>query len=386
MSTFKIQGVGLDTTNLEYPMMDNEECYDYILTNLNSNNDGYLKDYLSKNSSVLIVKTGFLDSVELSLRGHLKELGRDQVSLLLVESGADWNKLESLPIVSSWGVVHPSKEDLIKADSALTEKGLKLEYVLMSACPLDYDAELFDIINSMGLTVLIDNPMGGNLSAARNIEAFTVPYLLSFAANQGSVVFLSSRDLSKASESVEYLKSLIGKPSNSMFELRKTIQKPVKPVKKVIYTSVKVSESIIIPYDSPGFLNSSDSTVFSLGKWKETLPELEDPEEDSVESKIRYLLGVTHLPEDASRESLFTHLRYRVKDYIEGYLGGEYKIEYDYTDHIMLISATKPSTGSGSLWWYKFTPESKRYFCFVLGQDKTPKFYEINSPTEVEIP
>lgn len=387
MSIFKIQGVGLDTSSLGYPLMPDEEYYDYIMTNLTSDNDYLLGDYLSKNSSILIVKTPYLDSVEISLKDHLEEIGRKRINLLLVESGANWNKAEKIPFVEHWGIAHPTKEEILKADSVLKEKGLKLEYVLLSTCPLDYDVELFNLAIALELTILIDNPMGGYLSAPRNIETFSVPYLLCFAANQGSVVFLSSRDLSKASEGKDYLKSLIGKQANDMFELRKTIQNPVKPIKKVIYTSTKVSEDIILPYNSPELLTTTEDTVFSIGKYKENLIEIEESDTDSVENKIRHLLEITHLPEDASREALFTHLRYRIENYIEGYLGDDYKdIEYTYMNSIMLITATKPSFSKGFLWWYKYIPEEKRYFCFMLSQEGKPLFYEINSPDEVENP
>ena len=385
---FKIQGIGLDTTNLGFPLQPGDEYYNYIMTDLNSNNDYLLGEYLKKNGSSLIVKTNYLDSVELTLKDHLFEVGREWIDLLLIKGDADWSKAEKMNFVKAWGISHPTTtEEIIKADSVLKEKDLKLEYILISACPLDYDLAVMEKAKELGLTVLIDNPMGGYLSAPRNIETFSAPYLLCFAANQGDVVFLSSRDLVRAGEGKEYLSALIGKESSPMFELNKTIQKPVKSIKKVVYTSSKVSNEVIIPYESPDLLTTTENTVFTLGRWKEVLPPEEEVGEDTVVGKVKHLIGITHIPEDAKdRITKFTHLRYRVGNYLLGTLGEEYELEYSFTDTTMLITATKPFWSTGILWWYHSSPEIKRYFVFLLSQEGNPIFYEINAPVEGENP
>lgn len=391
MSKFKVLGVGLDTENLQYPLME-DEFYDYIMTNLSSNNDYLIGNYFKKNpESMLIVKTDYLDTLEITLKSHMEEVGKSSISLLLISPEADWTKLERLPFIGSWGLSHPTTiEDVIKADNALKEKELKLEYVLMSACPLDYNYELIEKIKFLNIEVIVDNPMGGYLSAPRNISAFSAPYLLCFAANQSSLVFVSGRDEIKAAESRDYLKALMGKESSEMFELKKTIQKPVKPIKKVIYTSTKIGKDYAIPYEDPTILTTTEDTIFTLGKWTEKLIPIEEPTKDGIEDKIRNLLEATYIPTDAKGKSLFAHLRYRVEKYLEGYLESEgYELDYSYQDSIMLITATKPEFHRGLLWWYKYIPEEKRYFCFMLNQKGEPLFYEIDekiSPVNPENP
>ena len=62
-NNFKIQGVGLDTSTIDYNPGSYSGSYDYYYTSISANNDYLLKDMIDEDTPV-IVGVDFLESLE----------------------------------------------------------------------------------------------------------------------------------------------------------------------------------------------------------------------------------------------------------------------------------------------------------------------------------
>jgi hypothetical protein len=403
MSKFKIQGVGLDTTNINYEVgvSKAEDGYNYIYTSIPANNDIYLKNFFSAldESVPVITYVDFLDSIDIVIRGHLSVIERDSIDLLLIDSSC--NSLqdnETLSIlkdlhrkgtIKHFGIQNPVDLDEVKKLDSIMEKAeINIEYVCMPICPLEFNREIIDYCEETKLTVIASNPFGGYLSAARNIKAFSVPYLLSFAANYGNILLVSGRDMITAWEDKEYLVNLIDKESYDIFKLNKSISKAVKELKKAIHTSIVLDDDIVVPFeDNSGSVMNYDNYNFKIGSAFQKLPGNRVTEEGSLEAEVENLIRITHYPVDGDHNSIFTVAKYKVIEYLRNYYTFEEGWEMNcgkIGNSVLIVSVQKPAEVSGVLFWQKITPEEKHEYYLIVpkeGKDSI-MFGEVKLPED----
>ena len=409
---FRLSGIGLDTSAIDYNpgVLYGDDEYNYVYTSISSSNDYNLPTFLSsfKNSPILIVHSDYLDSLDLSLKGHLKAVGRTNAKLLLISDTADWSLLDSLEKIKTQGTAEnfgiqvvsqdftPEKlGDLIKK---FEEKDLGLEFVAMNACPLDFNYEVIKYCRENNITVIGLNQFGGNISAQRNIQAFTVPYLLGFSAANCEIILLSGRDLIRAGENFEYLKQLYRKDLTPEYILKKSVSRPVKELKKAVYSSVKVDSAgnYVIPYTNSSALIENDFISLKIGSPIEKYSEVQDKmasietiqdidiedKEESVESSVQHLLNILYYPSDACPASKFSVARYKVLEYL-GLNFPDHEINLlGVGSSILWIHVSKEPTTKGHLLWTKVIPGVERQFFLVQTSDGKVIFRENHSKEE----
>ena len=94
---FKIQGVGIDTsTIITKPWLEEGgEIFDYIHTSISVNNDFLLSEYIKNQPGAALITTiDFISNPERALLGHVIELERKKIDLLLVSGDALENKID----------------------------------------------------------------------------------------------------------------------------------------------------------------------------------------------------------------------------------------------------------------------------------------------------
>lgn len=388
MSKFIIQGVGLDTTNINYEVgvSKADDGYNYIYTSIPANNDIYLKNFFSAldESVPVITYVDFLDSINIVIRGHLSIIGRVSIDLLLIDSSCNslqdnhtlsiLEDLHNKGIVKHFGIQNPVNLDEVKKlDSIMRKAEINLEYVCMPICPLEFNCEIIDYCKESKLTVIASNPFGGYLSAARNIKAFSVPYLLSFAANYGNIVLVSGRDMITAWEDKEYLENLIDKESYDVFKLNKSVSKSVKEIKKAIHTSIVLDDDIVVPFeDNSGSIMNYDNYNFKVGSALQKLPENRVVEAGSLEAEVDNLIRITHYPADGDYNSIFTVAKYKVIEYLQNY----YKFDEGWEmncgkigNSVLIVSVQKAAEVSGVLFWQKVTPEENHEYYLIVPKE-----------------
>lgn len=380
---FKILGTCLDTTKIRFnPGTTNlEPDYTYIMTSLEANND-YMVGGLVKNNPglPLIVCTEFLDNVRYALEEHLKLLGRDTIDLLLIGPNADYTKLEVIDQVKHLGLLNPPSVDFIK------DKEFKVEFVALPISPLDFNMEIIKYCNENNIRIIGLNPMGGYLSAPRNIEAFSVPYLLGFCATYSEIVVVSGRDSSTAYTNAQYLKSLVGKEGSIIYNLKKSVHKPVPHIKKAVYTSaIMDGEDYVIPYSDPEFSVSLESHYLKLGSYLEKLGEPNVKISDDVKEVDNYL-KVLYYPKDGTLADKFAIARYRVLDYLtSAFRDYTYNSVDDIAkigDNVFLITLEKAPKFKGHFIWRHLEPGDTRQFYLILGMNGETLFKEVGKSNE----
>ena len=353
---------GLDTTTIrEVPLTNTYEAPEYVFTGISANNDYLLGSYLKWAGDVHLMVYVSGTRLEENLKSHLEFLGKDHADVIFVDPG---NK-QTPSAAKEVGIYYPKTvEELEQIDFEFT-------YVGLSVSPLDYNYEVMKWCRDHKKTIVGFNPFGGWLSANRNIQSFSVPYLLNFAAKNSDIVMLSGRDQRKAADDATYLKAIEPGQSN-LFEMKKTMMKPVQPLKKAVYTSISVSSSSLLAYDEPEFFLSSENVEFFLGKSKTKIQEKID---DLDQEASDYLQSIGTLEPWT--------LRYKLKEYAELNYPIDSGWNYSYTslgESLFALILRKPKR-PGKYFWQPSEP-AECITLFVIIADGKPLVIKQNTPGE----
>lgn len=374
MTKFKINGKGIDTAHVK---TSEKITVDYALTSVSSNNDVIL----NLDTQTLITSVDHIDLVDNEVEGHLKILGYGIVDLLLIncDTSLDWADTESLKNlkengkVKNFGLMCSSSTKVDELKEILEKANVYFSYVALPISPLDFNLELINECRNLELGIIGLNPMGGYLSGPRNINAFTVPYLLGFCAYYSDIVLVSGRNLEDADDDLIYLDTLIGKDvGGSEYTLTKSTNRSVKDIKKAIYPAVKVSENVTTPFDDSQVVYGDLSF-----KFKETACNLEKERVmTEIEKEVNDYLKIIKFPQNPI--DYFTTAKYYVLNYLQETLGKDTEFSYiPFGKSVLLISTYKPFSSTGALWWRKFTPEENHYFILLVDSSGAPVFSEI---------
>ena len=313
MKKVKLSGIGLDTSNLNYlpvAIDEDETNYNYIYTNISANNGLVVRPLINRQSRfTLVTGVDFLDHVSLAIREHLYELSVQKVDILLIDSKCNWEEykeeidllLES-GLVDEIGIKNPELLDIGVLDDL--RKKFNLRYFGINLCPLYYSKEVLDLAENTGTYVFGFNPFGGKISAPSLIDSFTVPYLLNFSAMHSDVVFLSGRDIVFSNVNKDYLKPVIDSSlEESIYTVKKSVDKLIKPLKRVGHISLKVDEELFPISETDSVFNLDEITI-NLGEAAEKFDTiLEISEDDKVGQDILRYLEDAYLPKDTNRSS-----------------------------------------------------------------------------------
>lgn len=362
---FKVSSVALDISTNDGALISSLFKPEYIVTSISANNDCRIGEEASRFSktSKLIVKADFSDSLEEILLYHLDELSWFKADIVLLSPDIKWESLpSSSPIIGEFGVDNPSSTE--RLDEIM--KIRKISYVGLPISPLNYNYEVLEWCKSNNVKVIGFNPLGGHLSAQRDIEAFTVPYLLKFCSANCDILVLSGRDNYKTYRDFNYLVSeVFDHPVDlGKFTMGKSIFKPVKEIKKAIYTSLQLDEEglAIVDYDDPSSIYPEIS--FSIGKKQDKIP-------TKSGSDLEKQLEVLHIPSDVSEESTRSAIiRYKAKEFLlvdhkpdDGWLIRSYVVNPD----VIVFSLYKPSIKRR--FWQKPDPEESRTITIIVTPD-----------------
>ena len=323
MSMYKIKGVGLDTTNLDYVADVGE--FDYLHTSISANNGLIVRGILEESIATIITSIDFLDQIKIAVSNHLFELDREKLDLLLINSSCDFEKyadqiqeLLDSGLVDQIGIKNPNSPEEIER---IMKTVPKIKYVSLELCPLNFNYEVVKFCEDNEIDLLVFNPFGGYISAPVLIDSFTIPYLLNFAAYYGTIVFLSGREISSNSQR-QYLEPLIDSDveDESLYKLTKSVRRLVKPIKKMVNTSIVINEDITLPFKAlQSSLFSRDDLILNLDKTFYDVDE--DIEKDDVVKYIKEMLenkDEYNLPKDARDDSdSLSVLRYFITSWLD---------------------------------------------------------------------
>ena len=377
MSKFKILGVGIDTRTLDYVPSD-EFDFDYIMTSVSANNESLVRAY-SRYASI-ITYTDFLDGIDTLIPDHLNQIGRPRVDLLLVDAKCDFveyaqqlSSLVDFGYVDTIGIYGPTSIERVEE---ILEVLPTLKYVGLEMCPLNFNYELVSWINEKGLEILCFNPFGGHISAAGIIDSFSVPYLLGFASNYSTLVFLSGRDLFTAKEDKDYLTELIDKESSDIYKLEKSISKLYKPLKTSIGVSLSIDSGHTIPLSDPRAIFNPTDLSLNLGKAKYESQDLEI-KEDSVEADVYDYYKDFVPPKDSDEDrSIVALIKPRIAEMITDHYRDWNMLVSKVSDNIFIISLNKIEVKK-RLFKNKEKILYKSYLLSVL--NKSLEFFEIDT-------
>lgn len=350
MKTFKIQGVGLDCTTLDYPPLE-EMDFDYLFTSIEANNEEVIRGFVRdvNPSSPLITRLGFLDRCFDAVTNHLDGLGRDSIDLLLVDSGCDFVKyadklsyLVESRLVDVIGVYNPDSVDRLKEIMSVVSN---LKYVGLEICPLNFNYDLVKFIQEQGLEIVAFNPFGGKLSSWGLINSFSVSYLLEFMAFYSVLGILSGHDVYLSWKEKDYLNGLIGKPvrDENLYSLDRNVSKLYEPFNKMIGMSLKIDLNHTMPVQLPDSIFSFDEVELNLGEAIEDTRDF-DIAVGGIEDEVYDAYRDFEVPEDTESDlAIISLFKPTVKDIIQERLGPDWVVSEQKVDEkIFIIYAICP--------------------------------------------
>lgn len=384
MSKFKISSVGIDTRTMKSSpgVSRADDGYSYILTSVEANNDYMIRDFVENHigEPVIMTSVNFLENVETALKDHIKNLGKEKINVLLFGPNTNIEKYVSeldgiKDVADRFGLIDPESVDQAKEKiESLNKLGLEVEFVAMPISPLDFNYDLIKFCEENELKIVGLNQMGGYVSAARNIEAFSVPYLLGFSAYHSDIVILSGRDVFSAIEDKWYLSELLDKEAGNGYVLEKNVYKPVKDLKKAIYTSISLEgEGSIVPYDDPTMLFMGEGFRFKIGSSLKKVKEygLSGIEED--EREITEFLKDLFYPKDAEHSVKMAFARYKIDNYLKSKYPDCTVTILNAGNSVLVISLDKESEVTGAFFWQKISEEIHRQFYLIFPPDTESK-------------
>ena len=388
MSKFKIQGVGLDTTKLDYSPGEEME-FDYLYTSILANNEEAIYDYVSRCSgSPLVTRLSFLDRSSEAIGLHLDQLGRATVDLLLVDASCDFIKyaddLSSLvdykyvDVIGVYGPETPERLDEIKTVLP------NLKYIGLELSPLNFNYEVVKWAKDNGVDIVGFNPFGGNISAQGMIDSFTVPYLLEFFGTHTTLGFLSSRDMFSARQDKDYLEKLIGRDIENpkLYNLEKSMYKLYKPIKKAIGVSLKLDLNHTLPLGfSDSLFDPSDLDI----RFGEALTETRDLDVvvGGIEDEVYEYYREFKTPEDTESDlAILALFRPHVKDLLISRFPGWIISENRAGEKIFVYSAVYVSYRGHGI--FKRIKETKTRNFLLQINNKSLEFCEIFVPENNE--
>lgn len=350
MINFKIKGVGIDTTTLDYvPVnaLSTKKALSYVFTNPAANNDFIIEKFVEYNDKAsLITEINYVDGVDDVLKSHLKVLKRKSYDLLLMNANLEYEvfdtsikSIQDLGIVNHFGLSCPKDLDTLKKNIEYLEAiGCKIECVLLEINPENFQKEIIEYCSEANLSIFSTNSFGGWLDSARMISTYTAPYLLNLAALYSDVVILSSRDYFTATVyNAEYLTNLIDKvvENEDIYNLASS-SKIKQVIKPKIQTAIVVN-NMTLPYESSSYIFNPDELIL---KTSNIFPEILRPndEKTKVESDVESLISVIYKPEDIGDDDYFAILRYKIEEFLDISHPGRTKFIIKVTDKLLHIT------------------------------------------------
>lgn len=357
MSKPKFKSLGLDTRNLEYTPGGEDLGVEYIVSSISANNPYDAANILNScgENAKLVLVTDFLDSLENAIPGYLLETQREDIDLLLIEASCNIQKyvdvlavLMESGIIKHLGVINPGTSQQLERIKTIIPD---LVYVGLDICPLNYNKDVLDWCSANNIQVIGFNQFGGHTSAAGTIETFTAPYLLNFSSLYCDIMIISGRNIGNAITDLNYLRELqdYDLPDKD-YALQKSVSKLSRPMKKCVFSSLKIEdESLILPFNNPGELYSPSELGLSFKTQKLSDLSDRDAKPDIIEEEVNRNIPETHRPEDGDYLAFISILRPRILGTLQKYYTEKQNWELSYfraADNIFVFMASRENVSN----------------------------------------
>lgn len=380
MIKYKVQNIGIDTTTLQ-GAFGGDKIFPFVYTSISENNDYLVGQYINpEDEQSIIVYIDFTDRLDELLGLHMKALGVKKIDMIFFDAELDPKKVyEAYKTLGDicppvFGIKNPKNTRQIEEFLNLPAD-FKIQGVGIPLSPTEFDYNIIQFCESRQIPIYGFNPIGGYLSAARNISSFSIPYLLSFAAAHCEIIMLSGRDVGKSEDSMEFIKSLIGEshPEKEFFLDRK-VHRPVSSMGKAVHTSLDLGHGYKLPYNSNDFCSfDSRDVALNFGKPIIEYPENYDGIYEVQPDFVRVRDMISELKYENSWPSniKFAYTRYKVMEYFkENY--PEASMSYIMIGNsVFFIDFWRDAKFKGTFLWRVLVEKEiqRTYFLANLGDD-----------------
>lgn len=326
----------------------------------------------------LILEVNYIENIEQSIVLFLDYINKDRdkdnkikLKTILFSSDCSFNSKNlkylklRIPLLSdekSGGVNIGLKveigADVEKIKSIL--EFIPISSIATTICPLYFDYKLYKLITEdFNIPNIIGIDFYGNEDSRQLvINSFSKDYLIKFVSTYADYVSITNV------KEEDLISSLHGQETPPMFELKRTVNKLVKPLKKAVWNYLEISDNFIIESNNPNII--SPEIKLSLGKKDEVIPGNPD-HRDELEIEIEDLLQEIKVPSDARKsKDVESFIFFNIKRYIEEVLT-DVIVDYSIvSDNLIFITKKKVVNIDMPFW--------KRLFCKTIKLEDDSKY------------
>lgn len=223
----------------------------YIDTAIDYNNDYLLKDINKKYTIISKISSYHGDNYEFFVSNHLKCLNTDKIDIMLIHSNrGNWQKVAKLMSTDDRfikkGVSNFTINDIEEYKNITGEYP---SYCEIEINPYYIDIDTINYCKNHNIKIISYGIFGGKYSAVRNIASFSLPYLISYAANYSDIIILKPECERHVIELIDIVKNF--EISNNDFNPVTIDNKSIEPMN---YDSSKIFDKKCLGF--PTYHNS----------------------------------------------------------------------------------------------------------------------------------
>lgn len=229
---------------LDYMLKNMADVCEYIDTAIDYNNDYLLSDVPNYK---IISKMSFCHSndYEFFVSNHLKCLKRDFIDIMLIHSNrGDWTelakKINEDTRFKEVGVSNFNKEDIIKYKEII---GKYPAYNEIEINPRYVDLEVVEFCKENNIKIISYAICGGKYNAMTYVADYSLPYIISFAAQYADIIILRADTHRFVNEFIDVVKNFDSE--NSGFDLTPKTNDDDKVIVPMRYFAKNISKEYL---------------------------------------------------------------------------------------------------------------------------------------------
>lgn len=239
--------IHLQTKNEQSMIMDKmKSICKYVDTAIDYNNDYLLKDIRDRYTLISKISSYHGDNYEFFVSNHLKCLNTDKIDIMLIHSNrGNWQKVAKL-MANDDRFIEKGVSNFTPADieeyKSIT--GFYPAYNEIEINPYYIDLDTVNFCKEKSIKIISYGVFGGKYKAVRNLADFSMPYMMSFAANYADIVILKPECERHVNEMIDIANNFIV-PEDSDFSPVTVDNKAVEPM---VYDANRIFDKTCISF------------------------------------------------------------------------------------------------------------------------------------------
>lgn len=218
----------------------------YIDTAIDYNNDYLLKNIRNTYTIISKISSYHYNDYEFFVSNHLKCLNTDKIDIMLIHSNrGNWKDL-AIKMTTDTRFIETgvSNFNITEIEEYKQLTGNYPKYCEIEINPYYIDLDVINFCKKHGIKIIAYGIFGGKYNSTRNIADFSLPYMISFAANYADIIIVKPECRRHENEIIDIIKNFVI-DTNINYSPISTNNKAVEPMK---YDASRIYDKTCLSY------------------------------------------------------------------------------------------------------------------------------------------